>query len=333
LGSTEEAAPLELGYWLSSEEHRPGELVEAAVAAEAAGFAGGLLSDHLHPWTPAQGNAPFAWAVLGAIAARTGRLRLGTGVSSAVHRVHPVVLAHAAATVAVLAPGRFTLGLGTGERLNEATGERWPAAAERREMLRETVEVVRRLFDGGVVNHRGTHFRVERARLYTVPDTPPDLLVAAGGSRSAALAGELGAGLLTAGPDPAAVDAYLAAGGHGRRVVQLRVCWAADEAEARRTALRWWPIDGLDPVLLGALGRPEEFAAASRPVTEDDVASRVVCGPDAARHLAALARCAGAGYTEVYVHQVGPDQLGFVDFYAREVLPRVAGGGVAAGRR
>ncbi|MBW8826327.1 MAG: TIGR03557 family F420-dependent LLM class oxidoreductase [Acidobacteria bacterium] len=315
---------IDLGYWLSSEEHGPGALVANAIAAEAAGFRAAMVSDHAQPWTPHQGQAPFVWAVLGAVAVCTHDLRLATGVTSP-GRLHPFAVAQAAATVEILAPGRFTLGLGTGERLNEQLlGQRWRPPGERRAALAEAIGVIRRLLAGETVDHDGHHFRLEHARLWSRPDTAPPIVVAAGGTTSAALAAELADGVVIAAPVPDVVDAYRAAGGRGPRLGQLHVCWAGDEGEARRTAARWWPIAALPPAVLGELARPEEFAALAGGVSESDVATHVVCGPDPERHLAAVARYVGAGCTTVYLHQVGPDQAGFLDFCRRELLPRFA---------
>ncbi|MDQ3946768.1 MAG: TIGR03557 family F420-dependent LLM class oxidoreductase, partial [Actinomycetota bacterium] len=225
---------LELGYWLSSEERSPAQLVADAAAAEAAGFRSAMISDHFHPWVRAQGQSPFVWAVLGGIAQATGRLRVGTGVAAPILRMHPVVTAHAAATAAVMLPGRFFLGLGTGERLNEhVTGGRWPGATERRAMLEEAVGIIRALFDGENVNHRGEHFQVENARLFTRPELPPPILLAAGGRRSAELAGRVADGMIAVTPDQRTVEAFEAAGGAGKpRLGQVHVCWAEDETEA-----------------------------------------------------------------------------------------------------
>jgi coenzyme F420-dependent glucose-6-phosphate dehydrogenase len=324
--------PLRLGYWLSSEEHAAPRLVEHAVAAEAAGFTTAMLSDHLHPWVPQQGHSPFAWTVLGALAQATTTLEVGTGVSAALHRMHPVVLAHAAATVATLMPGRTFLGLGTGERLNEQLGgARWPPPAERREVLEEAITVIRRLWAGGEVHHRGRHVTVEGVQLHSLPASPPPLHVAASGPRSARLAGEAGDGLIAVAPDPTIVQAYEAAGGTGPKLGQLHVCWARDEAEARRTAHRWWPNGGMRGAVLSELSRPSQFAEVAKLVREDDVADAVVCGPDLDRHVAAIHRFVAAGFDTVYVHQVGPDQAGFLHAYRDEVLPRWAGDAPARG--
>ncbi|HEY3723270.1 MAG TPA: TIGR03557 family F420-dependent LLM class oxidoreductase [Acidimicrobiia bacterium] len=316
----------ELGYWISSEEHPPDRLVDHAAAAEAAGFRTAMISDHFHPWTPGQGQSGFVWSVLGAIAARTAALRVGTGVTAPIARVHPVVIAHAAATVELLMPGRFFLGLGAGERINEqVVGRHWPTGRVRREMVEEAAGVIRRLWSGSTVTHEGEHFRVERARLYSRPDTVPPIVAAAGGRKSAQLAGRIADGLVGVAPDPDLVDAFEGSGGAGKpRLAQLHVCWAESETEARRTAHEWWPNAALPPALLGELAVPTQFAAAASLVTEDAVAEQVVCGPDPARHRAAIDRFVAAGFTTVYVHQIGPDQQGFLDFARRELLDHLS---------
>jgi coenzyme F420-dependent glucose-6-phosphate dehydrogenase len=319
---------LELGYWLSSEERSPAQLVADAAAAEAAGFGAAMISDHFHPWVRSQGQSPFVWGVLGGIAEATRHLRVGTGVVAPVLRIHPAVVAHAAATAAVMLPGRFFLGLGSGERLNEhVTGGRWPGAIERRAMLEEAVGVIRALFEGTNVNHRGEHFRVENARLFTRPEVAPPVYLAAGGPRSAELAGRVADGMIGVVPEHRTVEAFEAAGGRGKpRLGQVHVCWAEDEAEARRTAARYWPQAALAGAALSDLARPEDFeqalSALSEEAVEDAVAEAVVCGPDPDRHVAAIARFAAAGFTEVYVHQVGPDQEGFLAFFEKQVRPR-----------
>jgi len=243
-----------------------------------------------------------------------------------VHRVHPVVIAHAAATVETLMPGRFFLGLGTGERLNEEVmGERWPHPAERRAMLAEAVSIIRDLWSGATVTRAGAHFRVARARLFTRPDVPPPIVLAASGKRTARLAGEQADGVVSVAPDPTVVDAFEAAGGRGKpRLVQLHVCWAADDGTARRTVRDWWPNGGIPGPLLGELARPEEFAQLARVLPDDAVQGAVVTGPDPERYVAAISRSVAAGFTAIYLHQVGPDQRGFLEFFARELRPRFA---------
>ena len=318
--------PVTLGYWLSSEEHGPRALVAHGVRAEAAGFTTAMISDHFQPWTRRQGHAPFVWTVLGALAQATDRLELGTGVSAPMLRVSPLVLAHAGATTAALAPGRIFVSVGTGERLNEqVTGGRWPPVTERRAALEEAIRVIRRLWDGETVHHRGEHVVVEGAHLYTRPDVPPPLLVAASGRKGAELAGRLGDGLVGVSSDPNVVQVFEAAGGRGkRRHGQIHVCWAPDHATARRTALEWWPQAAVAPPLLTELARPQDFEAATADATEDQVASQIVCGPDPEAHLAAIARFTGAGYDHDNVHQIGPDQEGFFRFYEQAILPELA---------
>jgi len=319
--------PLRLGYWLSSEEHPPRRLVELAVAAEAAGFTTAMISDHFHPWIAEQGQAPFVWGVLGAIAQATEELEVGTGVTAPIQRLHPAIVAQAAATAACLMPGRFFLGVGSGERLNEhITGEHWPSAGQRRVMLEEAVDVIRRLFTGKDVNHRGTYFTVEHAQLFTLPDEPPPIHVAASGKRSAALAGQVADGLIGVEPSPDVVDSFEANGGAGKpRLAQLHVCVDEDEAEARRTAHRFWPQGALQGTSLTELPRPKEFEEVAALVSEEQIADVVVCGTDVDRHLAAIAEFATAGFDTVYVHGIGPDQETFLRFYAEEVRPRLDG--------
>jgi G6PDH family F420-dependent oxidoreductase len=314
-----------IGYKLSCEEHGPSDLVSYARQAEEAGFTFAMLSDHYHPWIAEQGQSPFVWSVIGGIARATERLQIGTGVTCPLIRMHPAIIAQAAATAAAMLPGRFLLGVGTGESLNEhILGDYWPPAATRRAMLEEAVAVLRLLWQGGMRSHQGPYYTVENAQLYTLPEQPPAVLVAASGVHSARLAGRVGDGLITVGVDAKLVDRFTAAGGMGKpRYTELNVCWAAEEAEARRLARARWPIAGLPGgALLSDLRLPAHFAQAAKAVTEDDVAQAVVCGPDPARHIAAITQAAELGYTHVWVHQIGPDQAGFFQFYAQEVLPK-----------
>lgn len=317
--------PLRLGYWLSSEEHPPDELVRLAVRAEEVGFATAMISDHFHPWISEQGHSPFVWSVLGGIAGATERLQVGTGVTAPIIRIHPVVIAHAAATVARMMPGRFFLGVGTGERLNEhVTGARWPRVGVRREMLEEAVGIIRRLFEGGNVNHEGTHYTVENAQLFTVPDEPPPIYLAAGGRLSAELAGRIGDGLIATSPAAEQVDAFDSSGGAGKpRLGKIGVCLADDEATARATLMRVWPNGPLEGSLLTELARPRDFEQAAKLVREDDIAGSILCDPDPEAHLAAIDEFAAAGFDTVYIHQIGHDQERLFSFYGEEILPRM----------
>jgi coenzyme F420-dependent glucose-6-phosphate dehydrogenase len=314
-----------VGYALSTEEHAPDALVRNARLAEEAGFEFALISDHYHPWTDRQGQSPFVWAVIGAIANATDRLRLGTGVTCPTIRIHPAIVAQAAATAATLMPGRFFLGVGSGENLNEhVVGERWPPLAVRLEMLEEAIKAIRDLWTGKLVSHRGKHYTIENARLYTLPDAPPPLVVAAAGPNAAELAGRLGDGLVGVAPQAEVVEAFDSAGGGDKpRYGQVQVCWAEDEQKAKQTALAWFPNIALPGDLSQELAQPAHFEQASELLSEDEMAEIVACGPDPERHVEMIDRFTDAGFDNVYVHQIGPDQQGFMDFYAREVLPRV----------
>jgi len=315
---------VELGYSLSSEEHRPEDLVRHAQRAEETGFGFALVSDHFHPWTDRQGQSPFVWTVIGAIAQATERLVLGTGVTCPTIRTHPAVIAQAAATSAALMPGRFFLGVGSGENLNEhILGDYWPAADERQEMLEEAIAIFRLLWQGGSQTHRGKHYRVENARIYTLPDEPPPVAVAAAGPEAAKLTARTGDALISTSPDAELVETYRSAGGDGPRYGQLTVCWASEEREAVQTALEWWPNAALKGELGQELPLPRHFEQAAENVDEEAIAEAVVCGPDVDKWLEKVTEFEDAGFDHVYLHQVGPDQDGFFQFAERELLVRV----------
>jgi coenzyme F420-dependent glucose-6-phosphate dehydrogenase len=313
----------ELGYSMSCEEHGPGDLVRYARLAEEAGFGYALISDHYHPWTDTQGHSPFVWAVIGGVAQATERLELGTGVTCPTIRIHPAIIAQAAATATAMMPGRFFLGVGTGENLNEhILGDHWPPTAVRREMLEEAVEVIRLLWQGGVQRHYGRHYTVENARVYTLPDELPPIMVAASGPKAAELAGRIGDGLVGVAPDEKVVKTFEGAGGQGKpKYGQVNVCWAESEEEGRRTAHKHWPNIKVPGELSQELPMPAHFEQAAENVSEDDVAEVVACGPDPDLHVEMIERFSSAGFDHVYVHQIGPDQEGFIRFYREEILP------------
>jgi G6PDH family F420-dependent oxidoreductase len=316
---------VKIGYFLSSEEWGPKELVELARKAKAAGFEDLWISDHFHPWNDEQGHSPFVWSVIGAIAQATEGMKLTTAVTCPTVRIHPVIIAHAAATSAVMMNGKFCLGLGSGEALNEhILGDGWPEADERLEMLEEAVEVIRKLWSGGVHDHRGRHYRVEHARLYDLPQSPPPIVISGFGEKSIELAARIGDGFCTTFPDADAVKTYRSNSQNGG-VVQggLKVCWGEDERAAGRTVHRLWANQALPGELSQILPTPEHFEQASQLVTEDMVAEQTPCGPNVDRHVRAIREYAEAGFDELYVSQIGPEQDGFFTFYREQVLPRV----------
>ena len=318
----------EFGYTLSSEEFGPRDLVEQARLAEDAGFDFASISDHFHPWVDQQGNSPFVWAVIGGVSQVTERMRIGTGVTCPTTRVHPAIVAQAAATAASMLPGRFWLGVGAGENLNEhIVGQGWPETAVRQARLEEAVEVIRMLWAGGLTSHRGEHFTVENARLYTLPEEPPPIIVATAGERATEIAGRIGDGMFGLVPDADVIKGFEEAGGSDKpRFGQVHVCWAESEDDAKQTALEWWPNAVASWNLPWELPLPSHFESATEWASPDDIAESIVCGPDPDRFVEAAKEFVDAGYDNVYFHQVGPDQERFIDFARDELLPRLRSG-------
>jgi coenzyme F420-dependent glucose-6-phosphate dehydrogenase len=316
---------IELGYKLSAEEFTAADLVSNAVRAEAAGFGFALISDHFHPWTTRQGQSPFVWTVLGAIAQATRTLRVGTAVTCPTLRIHPALVAQAAATTATLMPGRFLLGLGTGENLNEhVLGRGWPPGDVRLEMLEEAIAVIKLLWQGGVQSHRGKYYTLQDAQLFSLPEKLPDLVVASSKSGAAALAARAGDATIHTQISAPLVAEFRSAGGSNKpRFVELSVCWARDEQRARKTAHEVWSLAALEDPLFTELAQPAHFEAAFKPITEDQVAENVVCGPDPEAYVAKIREAESAGYTHACVHQIGSEQEEFLRFYEKEVLPRL----------
>jgi coenzyme F420-dependent glucose-6-phosphate dehydrogenase len=315
----------ELGFALSSEDHPPNELVRQAVLAERAGFTFALISDHFHPWVDAQGNSPFVWSTLGGIAQATETIRLGTGVTCPMIRIHPAIVAQASASVTAMMPGRFFLGVGTGENLNEhVLGDRWPLPDERLEMLEEAVEVIRLLWNGGEQTHRGKHYTVDHARLYTPPNELPQIYGAAAKPGAAELAGRIADGLISTAPDKEIVQAYEKAGGKGKQKLGMMHCaYDADEKAGLKRATKLWPNLALKGPLGHDLATPADFESAVEMVSEDDIAEQTPCGPDPAPYLDLIGKYAEAGFTHVYIHQIGDNQAEFVDFAAKELMPKL----------
>jgi coenzyme F420-dependent glucose-6-phosphate dehydrogenase len=324
----------EVGYFLSSEEHSARDLIRNAQRCEQAGFAAGMISDHYHPWLDRQGNSPFVWSVLGGMSQATSTLRIVTGVTCPIIRIHPAIIAQAAATVTTMMPGRFELGLGAGENLNEhIVGQHWPPAAVRLEMLEESVEVIRTLWEGGVQSHRGKYFTVEDARVFNLPEELPPIMLAAGGEVATKLAARISDGLIGTKPNPEQIQTFEENGGRGKpRYAKLTVCWAETDEEAVRLAHDRWPNAAVEGNVDLDIRMPEDFEQVTSHVRPEDVAKAVVCSADPSRHVAAIREFFDAGFTTVFVHQVGPEQDGFFRFYEREVLPSVTREPVATGK-
>jgi G6PDH family F420-dependent oxidoreductase len=239
-------------------------------------------------------------------------------------RIHPAIIAQAAATSEAMMPGRFFLGVGTGENLNEhILGDRWPEVDVRLEMLEEAVGVIRKLWSGSLTSHHGRHYTVENARIYTVPEELPPIYVAGAGQKAADLAGRIGDGYIGTAPDEESMSTFDQAGGQGKpRYGQLTVCWAEDEASALQTAKEWWPNLAVPGQLSQELPLPATFEQAAKLVRDEDM-QVIPLGPDPEQHLASIREYFDAGYDHVYVHQIGPDQEGFFRFYEREVMPKL----------
>jgi G6PDH family F420-dependent oxidoreductase len=314
---------MKIGYFLSSEEFGPRELVDQAVRAKDAGFQDLWISDHFHPWNDEQGHSSFVWSTIGAISQAAPGMGVTTAVTCPTVRIHPAVIAQAAATAAVLLDGKFALGVGTGEALNEhILGDRWPSAPERREMLEEAVEVIRLLWSGGVQSHRGKHYQVDHARIYDLPEQAPKILVSGFGPRAIDMAAEIGDGFATVGPDAEGVEQFRAHAKRGKLVGGgMKVCYEADEQRAKEVVHRLWPNEALPGELAQILPTPSHFEQACQLVGEDAASEDVPCGPDLEQHIAAIRAYEEAGFDELYIQQIGSNQDDFFRAYAEHVLP------------
>jgi G6PDH family F420-dependent oxidoreductase len=313
------------GYFLASEEHEPRELVRLAKLAEEAGFESLWISDHFHPWLDEQGQSGFVWSVIGAISQVTS-LPITTAVTCPLRRVHPAIVAQAAATSALLTHGQFTLGVGSGEALNEhITGERWPGAEERLEMLEEAVHAIRELLSGRLISFSGTHYTLETARLYSVPEVPPPVYMSGFGDKAIRLAARVADGFICLQPNADFVRLYRDSGGWDRPVQGgMKVCWGTDTESARKTMHRLWRTDEIPGEAAQLLPLPRHFKQIADLIDVGQVSAP--CGPDPASHLAGIRAYTDAGFDEVYIGQVGPEQDGFFEFYAGQVLPQLRGG-------
>ena len=313
---------VKLGYKLMTEEHGPADLVRNAKRAEQAGFDFAAISDHYFPWLEEQGHAPFAWSVLGAVAEATEHLGLMTSVTCPIMRYHPAIIAQAAATMGLLADGRFTLGLGAGERLNEhVIGAGWPGVAERHERLSEALDIIQGLLSGKLTAYRGQHFQLDHARLFDRPKRKLPVIVAAGGPDAGRLAGEKADGLIVTEPEKELIKAFTAGGGKGPRYAEVAMCCGADEDKAAKTAHRYfrWSLAGW-PVL-AELPHDEAFAAASEHVSVETIGEEISCGPSADRHLEAIHEFTAIGCDHIILTQIGPDQDFFFELFERKLAP------------
>jgi G6PDH family F420-dependent oxidoreductase len=316
---------LQVGYTLSSEEHAPGDLLLYGRVAEESGFDFLTISDHFHPWISRQGQSPLVWSVLGGLSVKTERLPVMTAVTCPTIRIHPAIVAQAAATTAALLPDRFILGVGSGENLNEhVVGMGWPPPEERLDMLEEAIDLIRRLWTGEMVTEWTDHFTVDRARLYTLPETSPPIAVAASTAEAAGLAGRAGDALISTAPDRKIVDAFRMAGGDGRPAYgQVTVCYGPDEQAAKDEALEWWPNTSVPGELGVELAEPQHFEEVAKLIFADSVAEKVVCGPEMEPILEKIGSFVDAGFDHVFLHQVGPRQEEFLAFAKDELLPAI----------
>jgi G6PDH family F420-dependent oxidoreductase len=318
---------MKIGYFLSCEEFTPRELVRQAKLAEEAGFEALWISDHFHPWNDEQGESPFVWSVIGALADAVS-LPVTTAVTCPTLRIHPAVMAQAAATsAALLGDGRFIFGVGTGEALNEhILGDHWPQADTRLEMLEEAIEIIRELWTGEQISHDGTHYVVENARIYTLPDTLPPIYVSGFGPKAIDLAARIGDGFCTVGPKGDDIKRFRDNGG-GDKPVQAgaKVCFGDDKAECVKTVHRLWPNEALPGELAQILPTPAHFEQAAELVTEEMIEESVPCGPDLDEHIENLKQFEEAGADELYIGQIGSGHDAFFKAYGETVLPRLAG--------
>jgi G6PDH family F420-dependent oxidoreductase len=314
-----EAQMTKFGYKLMTEEHGPKALVDNAILAESAGFDFVSISDHFHPWLESQGHAPFAWSVLGAIAHATGTIGITTGLTCPIIRYHPAIVAQAAATIALLSDNRFTLAVGAGERLNEhVTGARWPSIPERHAMLAEAIEIFRLLWQPGVHTHSGTHFVVDHAQLYDLPDQPIPIVLGVSGPHSVALATECADGIMATEANPELVTSFKK---DGPRYAEVPLAYAPSEGEGLELARERFRFMAFDWSVNSELPTVAGFEAATKHLKPDDLADAIGAGPDPAVHLDKIRKYVDAGFDHIVLTGIGPDQAGFIRFVEEKLLP------------
>ncbi|MDT0329547.1 TIGR03557 family F420-dependent LLM class oxidoreductase [Nocardiopsis lambiniae] len=315
---------MEIGFKLMAERYEAPELVRQAVRAEELGFDFVEISDHYHPWLFDHGHSPFAWSVMAAIAQATERIRIGPGVTCPSMRYHPAIVAQMSATTAVLSGGRHFLGVGSGERLNEhVVGDAWPSVTVRHAMLRESLEIIRALWTGGYHSYEGEYLTLDDARVFDLPETAPEIIVAAGGERAAALAAELGDGLFATEPEPELVEAYTAAGGDGPRYVEVPLAIADDVDTALRNAWEGFRFGLSGWKVMSELPNPINFEAATALTRAEDMRQMASVGPDPQEHLKQVRTFSEAGFDHLVLMNAGADVEDFFAYAEENLLPEL----------
>ncbi len=315
-----------IGYTLSSEEFGPLELVANAEFAENAGFSFLMISDHFHPWVDAQGESPFVWNVLGALSQVVKTANVGIGVNAPIIRYHPAVVAQAAATTQVMFEGRFMLGVGTGENLNEhVVGQGWPPYEVRKEMLREAIAIMKLLWEGGYQDYYGSYYTVDSARIYTLPKNTIPIIYSAYGQKSATEAGELGDAFISTSPKKELVKIFEEHGGKGKpKYAQVNVCYHHDKEKAKEMVKKVWPLSGIPSPLNSELKIPAHFENVRKIVSIEEATKNIPIGADVEGILKLIKTFEKAGFTEIYIHNIGPFQKEFISFFAKMVLPEIS---------
>lgn len=315
---------MRIGYTLSSEEFDPLSLIRFAQLAEDAGFSFLSVSDHFHPWVDEQGESPFVWNVIGALSQVTHSVKVLVGVNCPIIRYHPAIVAQAAATSQYMLQGRFILGVGTGENLNEhVVGQGWPPASVRLEMLEEAILIMRKLWQGGYQTHFGKFFNLDAGRIYTLPETSIPIIISAMGEEAAQVAGNLGDGFITTSPNQDLILLFESSGGKGKpKFGQLNVCFDKNPEKAKEIMKKEWPLAGMPHPLNTELRLPQDFQNTAQLVRVEDATKNVPTGADPQSILESIQKYIDAGFSDIYIHNIGPNQEEFIEFASREILSK-----------
>lgn len=314
---------IKIGYALSSEEHSPSDLIRFSTLAEDAGFSFALVSDHYHPWISEQGESPFVWNLIGALSQSTKHMQIGIGVNCPILRYHPAIIAQAAATSQVMLEGRFILGLGTGENLNEhIIGQGWPPIKIRQEMLIEAIEVIKLLLQGGYQSYYGNYFNVDTARIYTMPKVTIPIIISAYGTSSAQIAGIYGDGFISTAPNKELIQVFEESAGITKpKFGQVHICFDKDMKKAKDIVKKVWPNSAMPKPLNTELRLPRDFERTAELVQIDEATKDIPVGPDLDKILTSIDQYKKAGFDHVYLHQIGPNQEEFINFAKNKILP------------